>query len=106
MTRGASTDDAAAAPGSSMTSGIVLTRFDIPATLTGERLMSKFTGGRERPLRDDIARLAYHLYERRGRQDGQDLDDWLSAERELARHYPGTPSAALTSVNTGKGHRS
>ena len=30
-----------------------------------------------------IARLAYHLYEQRGRDDGQDLADWCTAEREI-----------------------
>lgn len=31
-----------------------------------------------------IAQRAYELYEQRGRQDGQDLQDWLKAEHELA----------------------
>lgn len=31
-----------------------------------------------------IAQRAYELYEQRGRQDGQDLEDWLKAEHELA----------------------
>jgi hypothetical protein len=31
----------------------------------------------------DIARRAYELYEKRGREHGHDLDDWLQAEREL-----------------------
>lgn len=30
-----------------------------------------------------IRRRAYELYEQRGAQDGQALDDWLQAEREL-----------------------
>ncbi len=30
-----------------------------------------------------IAELAYGLYEQRGRQDGQDLEDWFSAERRI-----------------------
>jgi hypothetical protein len=30
-----------------------------------------------------IERLAYDLYERRGRQEGQDLEDWLKAEQRL-----------------------
>jgi hypothetical protein len=34
---------------------------DIATTLTGERMMTKYTGGRERPSRDEIARLAYHF---------------------------------------------
>jgi hypothetical protein len=28
--------------------------------------MTKYTGGSERPSRDEIARLAYHFYETRG----------------------------------------
>jgi hypothetical protein len=32
---------------------------------------------------DEIARLAYELYERRGGEHGRDLDDWLLAESEL-----------------------
>ena len=57
------------------------------ATLTGERLMAKYTGQSARPTRAEIARLAYYFYETRGRRDGRDVDDWLSAEQELARHY-------------------
>jgi hypothetical protein len=63
-----------------------MTLSDIAATLTGERMLIKYTGGRERPSQDEIARLAYHFYETRGRR-GQDVDDWLSADRELTRHY-------------------
>jgi hypothetical protein len=50
-------------------------------------MMAKYTGGRAGPLRDEIARLAYHFYETRGRLDGQDVDDWLAAEQQLTRHY-------------------
>jgi hypothetical protein len=64
-----------------------MTVADIPAILTGERMMTKDTGGEARPSRPEIARLAYHFYERRGRRDGHDVDDWLSAERELRHHY-------------------
>jgi hypothetical protein len=64
-----------------------MTIANIAATLTGERMLIKYTGGRACPSRDEIARLAYHLYEMRGRRDGQDVNDWLSAERELANHY-------------------
>lgn len=31
-----------------------------------------------------IAQRAYELYEQRGRHDGQDWQDWLKAEHELA----------------------
>lgn len=37
-----------------------------------------------RPAYDDIAREAYLRYLRRGGSDGQDVDDWIEAERELA----------------------
>ena len=32
---------------------------------------------------EDVARRAYELYQRRGGADGNDLDDWLQAERDL-----------------------
>ena len=64
-----------------------MTVSDIAATLTGEGMMTTSTDDRERPSRDEIACLAYHFYETRGRQDGHDVDDWLSAERELRHHY-------------------
>jgi hypothetical protein len=66
-----------------------MTFSDLEATLMGERLLTKDTTGRRTPSRDEIARLAYHLYETRGRRDGQDMDDWLSAERQLT-HRPGS----------------
>jgi hypothetical protein len=64
-----------------------MTFSDIGVALTGEGLMTKHTGGRARPSRDEIARLAYHFYETNGRRDGHDVDDWLSAEQELAHHF-------------------
>ena len=33
--------------------------------------------------RDRVAQRAYELYLQRGGAEGQDLDDWLSAEQEL-----------------------
>jgi hypothetical protein len=33
---------------------------------------------------DRIAQLAYALYEKRGRQEGRALEDWLNAELQLA----------------------
>ena len=35
------------------------------------------------PTYDEIAEAAYLRYLRRGASDGQDLDDWVEAEREL-----------------------
>jgi hypothetical protein len=31
----------------------------------------------------EIAQRAYEIYERRGREQGADMEDWLMAEREL-----------------------
>ena len=36
------------------------------------------------PAHTDIANRAYELFLERGCQHGQDWDDWLTAERELA----------------------
>ena len=33
---------------------------------------------------DRVSERAYEIYLSRGRTDGQDFDDWLAAERELA----------------------
>jgi hypothetical protein len=51
------------------------------------RLDGKNTGGRLRPTRQEIARLAYQRYESNGRKDGNDMEDWLRAEQELTHHY-------------------
>ena len=42
--------------------------------------------------RDRVAQRAYELYLARGCADGQDVDDWLCAERELTGNS--APSAA------------
>jgi hypothetical protein len=55
---------------------------DLATALMGERT-PVLIEGRDGPSQDEISRLAYRLYETRGRQDGQDVDDWLSAERAL-----------------------
>ena len=34
---------------------------------------------------EEIKRRAYKIYLERGEQPGRELDDWLQAERELAR---------------------
>ncbi len=37
----------------------------------------------QNPNTEDIARLAYSLWEARGRQDGSADEDWFHAEQEL-----------------------
>ncbi len=36
-------------------------------------------------FQDQVRLRAYELYERRGRQDRHELDDWLQAEAELVQ---------------------
>ena len=42
---------------------------------------------RSYPTHEEIAQLAYSLYESRGRQEGHHKEDWLRAEQELVHHY-------------------
>jgi Protein of unknown function (DUF2934) len=44
------------------------------------------------PIEQQIQQRAYELYERRGRTDGHELDDWLQAECEIM----GTQANAAT----------
>jgi mannose-1-phosphate guanylyltransferase len=50
----------------------------------------------EEDLYARIAETAYQLYERRGRQTGHELEDWLEAERQIlgSRGKPTDPSAS------------
>ncbi len=36
---------------------------------------------------DEVARVAYDLYEKRGRIHGYDLEDWLKAETIVKKRY-------------------
>ena len=56
--------------------------------------VKRSTGGQtlrsslEKPIASDyeeVARVAYELFERRGRTHGHDLQDWLEAERIVLR---------------------
>lgn len=39
--------------------------------------------GRKSPLTEEIERRAYDIYLSRGGADGNDVDDWLQAERQV-----------------------
>jgi len=49
--------------------------------------MGKKTGHRLYRTHDEIALLAYSLYESRGRKEGHQIEDWLRAEQQLVHHY-------------------
>jgi hypothetical protein len=49
------------------------------------------------PSQETIRTRAYELYESRGRENGQDEQDWLRAEREILKAWgavTGAPSSA------------
>ncbi len=46
-------------------------------------------------LEHEVRMRAYDLFERRGKADGHDLDDWLKAECEIARAKQPYSFAAL-----------
>ncbi len=39
--------------------------------------------------KEEIRRKAYELYEKRGKGDGHDLEDWISAESEMQKKSEG-----------------
>ena len=41
----------------------------------------------ELPIKEQIKARAYELYLQRGGKDGQDLEDWLIAEKELKQEH-------------------
>jgi Protein of unknown function (DUF2934) len=45
------------------------------------------------PIERQIRQRAYELYERRGRADGHELDDWLQAERGIKGRQPNAATA-------------
>jgi hypothetical protein len=49
--------------------------------------MGKYTDCRKSPTHDEIAQLAFSLYEPRGRQDGHHIEDRPCADQDLVRHY-------------------
>ena len=57
------------------------------STAVGEEERSVVNSAREQ----EIKRRAYESYLGRGEEPGRDLEDWLQAERELARHEITSP---------------
>ncbi|HWY76795.1 MAG TPA: DUF2934 domain-containing protein [Verrucomicrobiae bacterium] len=54
-----------------------------PATTTTTTAKAQTPAAPLAPTRDAIAKRAYELYLARGKADGQQLEDWIQAEREL-----------------------
>lgn len=56
---------------------------------TGTSPLPVGNGTKSHEIHASIATLAYELYERRGRADGLDVDDWLKAEELIAARTGG-----------------
>ncbi len=41
----------------------------------------------ERDLYEEIAKVAFDLYKKRGKGDGYDFDDWMKAEKIVMEEY-------------------
>ncbi|MEW6569633.1 MAG: DUF2934 domain-containing protein [Nitrospirota bacterium] len=41
----------------------------------------------KRDLSEEIAKVAYDLYEKRGKTNGHDFDDWIKAEKIVLERY-------------------
>ncbi len=63
---------------------------------------------RQKVLRDGIARRAYEIYVQRGGGNGQDVEDWLKAEKEMSVKAADLPAkaraAAAGSNSTNRQH--
>ena len=49
---------------------------------------------REEVLQDEIARRAHEIYVQRGGENGQDVEDWLQAEKEISGKTADVPAKA------------
>jgi Protein of unknown function (DUF2934) len=56
----------------------------------------------DRPTHDQIKRRAFEIYLERGANPGNELDDWLRAERELERIALYTRSWNRLSIRDGR----
>ena len=61
-------------------------------------------------LHDEIAKVAYELYEKSGKINGNDLFHWLEAERLVESWYKGQqegqkPKAAMRKTTAPEGYR-
>ena len=58
---------------------------DAAVTTAADRARKAVTDGAANVTEHDIARRAYDLYLGRGCENGHDVEDWFTAERELRR---------------------
>jgi hypothetical protein len=54
----------------------------------------------EKNMLDEIARVAYGLYENRGCAPGNDFTDWLEAERVVRQKYAARMTSDIKPIKT------
>jgi hypothetical protein len=52
----------------------------------------------DKNMRDEIARVAYGLYEKRGYNSGNDFSDWIEAEKIVTKKYAKEKTSDVKSV--------
>ena len=60
--------------------------------------VSKSQTAERRPRREEIEVRAFQIYVDRGGAHGQDVDDWLQAERELLEKFAKTATMTKAAV--------
>jgi hypothetical protein len=68
-----------------------------------ERLFTRGQKGGFMNLNDEIAEVAYQLFERDGRQHGKDQEHWLEAERIVSERHTGQVKPAKAAKTGASG---
>ena len=63
-----------------------LTEVEAPVQRAAGRA-ARSANGDWTPPRDEVARRAYEIFQRRGSEPGHDVEDWLEAERQVRASY-------------------
>jgi hypothetical protein len=53
-------------------------------------------------IREEIAKVAYELYEKRGRAEGHHVEDWLEAEKIVTARHGGKKERGLKRAATAR----
>ena len=61
--------------------------------------------GKDKNLYDEIVKVAYDLYEKRGRVHGCHLEDWLEAERIVLERHAKEIEKEASTIGSTKGKK-
>jgi hypothetical protein len=61
-------------------------------------MAKQLTDAESRPAHEDIAKLAYSIFEKNGKAPGRDIENWLEAERQL-QNSNGRPATHANSTS-------